>query len=162
MVEQLEFARRLVINLSKNPNVNVISDEITSHPFDERNIHPEIRKVSLELFDDGHFSQATFEACKYLDKRVRKESGVSQIGEKLMMAAFNPDNPQILLSALANDSDKDIQRGYRFLFSGSVSAIRNPRGHEVNLPDSIDKCLDHLSFVSMLLRKLDEAVGPVV
>ena len=52
-------------------------------------------------------------------------------------------------------SEKDEQKGFQFMFAGSVSAIRNPRGHEVSLADPIDLCLDHLSVASMLLRRME-------
>ena len=50
-----------------------------------------------------------------------------------------------------------IQDGYRFVFAGGVKAIRNPRGHEHSVVDDPDICLDHLSFVSLLLRRLEQA-----
>ncbi len=74
-----------------------------------------------------------------------------------MMRAFNKDSPLVQLTPLANTSDKDEQEGYRFLFTGSVVAIRNPRGHEVALQDTPDQCLDHLSLASLLLRRLEES-----
>ena len=128
-----------------------------SHPFDERNIHPEITKVSLKLFDDGHYSQATFEAFKYLDNKVKKLSNIKESGYKLMMAAFAEANPKIKLTALSTASEIDEQKGYKFIFAGAMSAIRNPRGHD-NLIDPIDRCLDHLSFASVLLRRLEVTV----
>lgn len=139
-----------------------VEDRVSSlHPFDERNIHPSISTVAKKLFDDGHFAQATFEAYKHLDKEVATVSNLSQIaGEKLMMEAFREDGANIRLTNLATISEKDEQRGYRFLFAGSVPAIRNPRGHEVNLPDTIDVCLDHLSIASALLRRLETRIGP--
>jgi uncharacterized protein (TIGR02391 family) len=124
------------------------------HPFDERNIHPEISSVSLKLFDDGHYSQATFEAFKFLDVSVKKLSGVNDSGYKLMMAAFAETNPKIQLTKLATQSEIDEQMGYKFIFAGAMSAIRNPRGHEIN-NDPIDRCLDHLSLASVLLRRLE-------
>jgi len=126
-----------------------------SHPFDERNIHPELAKVSLKLFNDGHYSQATFEAFKYLDNQVKKISGINESGQKLMMAAFTDINPKIRLTPLATQSEIDEQLGYRFIFAGSMSAIRNPRGHDITT-DPIDRCLDHLSFASVLLRRLED------
>jgi hypothetical protein len=54
-------------------------------------------------------------------------------------------------------SEVDEQKGYRFVFAGSVWAIRNPRGHEHGVNDDIDTCLDHLSFISMLIRRLEGA-----
>ena len=42
------------------------------HPFDNRNIYPSFPPIVKELFDNGHFSQATFEAYKFLDKEVQR------------------------------------------------------------------------------------------
>jgi len=125
-----------------------------SHPFDERNIHPAITAVSLKLFDDGHYSQATFEAFKYLDIQVRKLSKINESGFKLMMAALSETNPRIRLTPLSNQSEIDEQVGYKHIFAGAMSAIRNPRGHDINI-DPIDRGLDHLSFASVLLRRLE-------
>ena len=127
------------------------------HPFEERNIHPRIAHIARDLFDDGHYSQATFEAYKFLDKEVQRHSRCTETGFKLMMKAFATKSPLLRLTALSNDSEKDEQKGVQFIFAGSVLAIRNPRGHEVALPDSPDKCLDHLGLASLLLRRLGEA-----
>jgi uncharacterized protein (TIGR02391 family) len=126
------------------------------HPFDERNIHPEIARVSKKLFDDGHYSQATFEAFKYIDTQVQSLSHVSESGWSLMMTVFDEKKPIIRLTAMTTKSEIDEQKGYRYLFGGSMSGIRNPRGHEVNMPDTIDQCLDHLSVASVLLRRLEK------
>lgn len=129
------------------------------HPFDERNIHPEISKVALKLFNDGHYSQATFEAFKFVDKKVSSISGVKESGYKLMMSAFNESSPKISLTDNATTSDADEQLGYKFIFAGAMSAIRNPRGHEI-LADPIDVCLDHLSVASVLYRRLEARKAP--
>ncbi|MEC9369656.1 MAG: TIGR02391 family protein [Pseudomonadota bacterium] len=132
----------------------VPQSDVELHPFDERNIHPEIAEVSKRLFDDGHYSQATFEAFKFLDKQVSKLSKIKASGFKLMMQAFNESSPSIKLTSLSDTSQIDEQKGYSFLFAGSVLAIRNPRGHEVGNLDSIDVCLDHLGLASLLVRRL--------
>ena len=126
-----------------------------SHPFDVRNIHPAIWVVSLKLFDNGHYSQATFEAFKCLDLQVKKLSGVNDSGYKLMMTALSETTPKIKLTALSSQSEIDEQMGYKHVFAGCMSAIRNPRGHEINI-DPIDRCLDHLSLASVLLRRLED------
>lgn len=142
-------------------NENSASPALILHPFDERNIHPELARVAKRLFDNGHFSQATFEVYKFLDKEVAKIANLKSLsGEKLMMEAFKDDGSNIRLNDLADVSKSDEQRGYRFLFAGTVPAIRNPRGHIVNLPDTIDVCLDHLSIASALLRRLEARLGP--
>lgn len=131
----------------------------TAHPFDERNIHSAITKVSKAFFDDGHYSQATFEAFKFLDTHVKKISGVSDSGHGLMMNAFGEKNTKIKLTEMLTQSELDEQSGYKFIFAGSMSAIRNPRGHEI-IHDTIDQCLDHLSMASTLLRRLQDRMSP--
>lgn len=139
-----------------------IADEVTAggasaHPFELRNVHsgfpPKVRK----LFDNGHGAEATFLAFKYVEKVVQKHANVAEIGEKLMMTVFNPDGPVLKLNGLTTLSEKDEQRGYRFVFAGAVVAIRNPGGHEVELSDDPDVCLDHLTFASLLLRRLERS-----
>ena len=115
--------------------------------------------MSLNLFDNGHYSQATFEAFKLLDNKVKSASGLAESGYKLMMAAFNEANPKIRLTDLATTSEKDEQLGFRYVFAGAMSAIRNPRGHDI-IADPIDLCLDHLSFASVLLRTFDSRKAP--
>jgi uncharacterized protein (TIGR02391 family) len=130
-------------------------DRVQSHPFDERNIHPEISKVALKLFNNGHYSQATFEAFKLLDISVKKIAAINESGFKLMMTAFAEGSPKIRLTALSTQSEIDEQSGFKFIFAGSMSAIRNPRGHDIAI-DPIDRCLDHLSLASVLLRRLED------
>jgi uncharacterized protein (TIGR02391 family) len=127
------------------------------HPFDARNLHPDLPKKVRTLFDDGYYAEASFEAFKFVEKEVKRISGIRGLtGSKLMMAAFNPENPLVTLNPGATDSDTGERRGYRDMFAGAVSGIRNPRAHD-DLNDSPDLCLDHLAFASLLLRKLDDA-----
>lgn len=128
-----------------------------THPFDDRDIHPGLPATVRKLFDDGHYAQATFEAFKFVDKEIQRNSKLSESGFKLMMQAFSGTSPAIQLTPLLTTSERDEQKGFKFLFAGSVLAIRNPRGHEVSLPDGPDQCLDHLSLASLLLRRLDES-----
>jgi len=130
---------------------------LPDHPFESRNIHPCLPDVVRELFDDGHYAQATFEAFKYVDKEVSRLGVSSESGEKLMMAAFNENTPLISLTPRVTTSEKDEQRGYKFLFAGAIVAIRNPRGHEYAVRDTPDECLDHLALASTLLRRLESA-----
>jgi uncharacterized protein (TIGR02391 family) len=133
--------------------------EINLHPFDERNIHPSIVELTKKLFDDGHYSQATFEAFKYIDKEIQGITSTNKSGYKLMMDTFNEISPKIKLTNLSNQSEIDEQQGYKFIFTGSVLAIRNPRGHEYKIKESLNECLDHLSFASLLKRRIDGRVA---
>ncbi len=127
------------------------------HPFETRNVHGAVDRIVRKMFDDGYFAQATFEAYKFLDKEVQRHSGSTKAGRNLMMEAFKESSPLVQLTPLSNTSEVDEQEGYKYLFAGSVIAIRNPRGHEVALPDTPDQCLDHLSLASLLLRRLEQS-----
>lgn len=131
--------------------------ERQQHPFENRNIHAKLPKHVKKLFDDSYYSQATFEACKYLDKLISKLSSSEKNGYQLMMDSFNENNPKVKINNLMSQSDKDEQQGYKFIFSGSVLAIRNPRGHEYLINDTLEDCLDYLSFISMLLRRIEKS-----
>jgi uncharacterized protein (TIGR02391 family) len=109
------------------------------------------------LFDSGHYSQATFEAFKFIEKEVRRHGGLKKIGKDLMMQTFSESTPTVSLNALSNETELSEQEGYKFLFAGGVLAIRNPRGHEPDMVDDVDVCLDHVTFASMLLRRLADA-----
>ena len=148
-----------IARVAKNVGQSEVTERRGVHPFDERNIHPEIAEVSAKLFDDGHYAQSTFEAFKYIDNQVKAISGIEDTGFSLMMTAFNETGPRIKLTNLITMSDKDEQKGFRHIFAGSMSGIRNPRGHD-NRVDPIDLCLDCLSVASVLLRRLEARIAP--
>jgi uncharacterized protein (TIGR02391 family) len=152
-LRNFERIARAAKNFTSVPEKNLETEPL--HPFDERNVHPDVDKIIRKLFDDGHYSQATFEAFKFVDKRVQKLAKSRETGYKLMMKAFSDTSPKIKLTDLSNTSETDEQQGYKFIFSGAVLAIRNPRGHEVSLPETPDQCLDHVSLASLLIRRLD-------
>ena len=157
MASSLKWFERIVrLRLQPTPSAPPIP-EPSEHPFEIRNIHPGMPPKVRKLFDDGHFADATFTAFKYLDNKVRQHSGLRDSGYKLMMDAFDDAKPKLVLTPLKTISEVDEQKGYRFVFAGSMWAIRNPRGHEFDVVDDPDTCLDHLSFVSMLLRRLEQA-----
>lgn len=128
-----------------------------AHPFEIRNIHPLLPSIVRELYDNGHFAQATFEAFKFIDKEVARLASHSETGFKLMMAVFAEESPVLRLTPCTTFSEKNEQKGFQFLFAGSMLAIRNPRGHEYSVYDSPDECLDHLAIASILLRRLEAA-----
>jgi uncharacterized protein (TIGR02391 family) len=129
----------------------------TAHPFETRDIHDRLPSVIRSLFDNGHYAQATFEALKYVDKEVQRLSGDSESGFKLMMKVLPETGAGLKLTPCATSTEKDEQKGYQFLFAGAILAIRNPRGHEYDVQDDPDTCLDHLCLTSLLLRRLEAA-----
>jgi uncharacterized protein (TIGR02391 family) len=132
-------------------------DLAIQHPFEQRDVHDSLPEIVRTLFDNGHYSQATFEAFKYLDKVIQKIAASTESGFKLMMQAFAGTPPSVVLNANTTTSEQDEQKGFKFVFAGAMLAIRNPRGHEHSMNDSPDQCLDHLSLASLLLRRLEQA-----
>jgi uncharacterized protein (TIGR02391 family) len=161
MVDQLRLFESIARRAHRHTDIDAV-EEASQHPFDIRAVHETIVSVAQGLFDDGYYAQATFEAYKYIDKLIQKLSGSTESGFKLMMATLSETSPSIGLTGCTTESEKNEQKGYQFLFAGSVLAIRNPRGHEVNLADAPDTCLDHLSLASLLLRRLEQAGYSVV
>ena len=131
------------------------------HPFENRNIHPEISNASRALFDNGHYKQATLEAYMLIDSIVSRRSRLTRLsGFNLMTQAFKfseDEPPKIALNSLTGVSEENEQTGYQHIFAGSSSGIRNPRAHEPNYPETMEECLDHLSLASLLMRKLDQS-----
>jgi uncharacterized protein (TIGR02391 family) len=135
-----------------------ITEQEEPHPFDTRNIHPDLPARVRKLFDDGHWEQSVFEAFKFIEKDVKRISGIrGKTGYQLMMDAFNENSPQVQLNGLATESEIDEQKGFKFLFAGAATGIRNPRGHEVDIGDTPDDALDYLALASLLLRRMDAA-----
>lgn len=130
------------------------------HPFDVRNIHPALPAEVKRLFDNSHYAQATFEAFKFLDNEVKRHAGLDKTGKALMMEALREVSPLIRITPLRTETEKNEHEGYKFIFAGSMMAIRNPRGHEHTIHDDVDTCLDHLTLVSQLIRRLAQAGYP--
>lgn len=136
----------------------VSDDSIEPHPFELRNVHPDLPVKTRQLFDDGYYAEATFEAFKFVEQEIKRLSRVKgSTGFALMMDALNEAKPKIALNELSTESEVDEQKGFRHMFAGAQSAIRNPRAHESSIVDAPDVCLDHLSVASVLLRRLDAA-----
>jgi uncharacterized protein (TIGR02391 family) len=57
---------------------------------------------------------------------------------------------------LSNKDERNEQQGMQFLFMGMWAAIRNPNAHRFLQLDEAS-ALEHLGFISMLLRYLDTA-----
>ena len=155
--DELAALERIARRAHRYSHVESSAPAVAEHPFMARDIYERFPPKVRKLFDDGHYAEATFAALKYLDQTVQRASKLSKSGEALMMEAFKEDGPKIPLTPCGTITEKDEQRGYRFLFAGAAVGLRNPRGHEAVVADDLETCLSHLSFATMLLRRLDRA-----
>lgn len=127
-------------------------------------IHPSIIRVSKGLFDDGYYANASEDAFVEINARVKKlfitlEDDYNRVpdGVDLMNKVFSTNNPIISLGDINTETGLNIQKGYGGLFSGAMSAIRNPKAHE-NIVLEKNECKRNLALASKLMYKLDEAV----
>jgi uncharacterized protein (TIGR02391 family) len=122
-------------------------------------LHPAIRHVAARYLDSGQLEVAIFESFKAIIQKVKDLSGLDMDGSDLMARAFNGNPAPIQLGETSTDLGRDIQEGYRFIFMGSIRAIRNRDAHQPFQPLSEQEALEELGLISLLLRRLDAAVG---
>lgn len=125
--------------------------------------HPEIKRVSEKLYQDGHYKQAALEAYIRVIREVKTRSGLNEDGDSLMNHAFGCDNrtPVIQFNSLQTDAERDEQKGIMFLFKGIVG-LRNYKAHTNTLFDDSSRAHDYLALASLLMRVLEIATvkGP--
>jgi uncharacterized protein (TIGR02391 family) len=122
------------------------------------NLHPEVVTVASDLFVNGHYTQAIFEAVKALEQRVRSQSNLDE-SRDLMARAFGGDPPPIDLSVESGQSGRNEQHGLRLVFMGLSQGIRNPKAHGLIKQDDPQRALEYLGTVSVLFRRLDDAAA---
>lgn len=125
--------------------------------FEGMNLHERIADVCRDLYRDGHYAQAVFEASKALINFVRERSGKHDLdGANLMRTVFSRNNPILAFNNLSDVADQDEQEGMMHLFEGAVLAIRNPGGHA--FPDyTPERAFEYLCLLSLLANCLQKA-----
>ncbi len=135
----------------------VYKEDINS--FLNRDFHPEIVKHSKNLYLQGNYFHAIFEASKAYNCAVKEKSCSDKDGQALMMEVWSP-NGVLKITRCETETDKNVQDGIKFLSAGLMQAVRNPTAHEpaITWPITKQDCLEILSFISFLYRQLDKAV----
>ena len=130
--------------------------------FQGRRLHPEVLKYcSAELLEDNYF-HAVFEAVKGLAQRIRDNSGIQADGAALIDRVFSVDSPVLAINSLQTETERSEHKGFAALLKGCFAAVRNPLAHEPKiLWKGEDDAADYLSLISLLHRKLDDAVKVV-
>lgn len=120
-------------------------------------LHSEIERAVGNLYKDGHYANAIEDATKALNALVRMRSGIDdKDGTKLMESVFSPNNPILKFNDLADESDKDEQRGFMMMLSGAVAGLRNPRAHKI-IKDDPEMALEFIAYISLLAKLVDRA-----
>jgi uncharacterized protein (TIGR02391 family) len=126
--------------------------------FNALHLHTKVIEVSQDLFKNGHYSEAILKSLIALNENVKEKAGITERdGFDLMNHVFQEERPILKLNELRTRSEKDEQKGFRFIFAGSMAGIRNPKAHKIVAQKDPYKTLEYLSLVSLLFRRLDEA-----
>jgi uncharacterized protein (TIGR02391 family) len=164
---RLDYLERMVAKVSKTTLFSGADKreikEVTLHPggtvltpampFDD--LHPDIQAAARKLYMGGHYSEAISKAYLILELAIRKRSGLTDSGRGLMGRAFADDGPLDVRAHRGLTGD-DEQAGFRFLFMGAATALRNPRAHEL-IEDDARTAFMHLVLLSFLMQRLDAA-----
>lgn len=139
--------------------------------FHWRHIHSEVQKASYADYTREDYYRAVTEAIKRYEKTVQKKSGETKDGKNLMGAVFGnnsklsvtkpykrPDGSDFSITTIEN-----VEEGQKHMSMGVMAGVRNPLAHEEihDLKESSlfteKDCLDILSLLSHLFRRLDDA-----
>jgi len=125
---------------------------------DEYRLHPEIERVSGQLFRDRHYRNAALDAYIRVIEEVKRKSGIDDDGDSLMNRAFGCDKqtPVIQFNSLQSDPERDEQKGIMFLFKGVVG-LRNSKAHSNTLFNDPSRAHEYLALASLLMRLLEIA-----
>ena len=74
-----------------------------------------------------------------------------------MRHAFSEKTPVLKITAMESESERNEHNGYRDIFAGSMTGIRNPRAHEHELADRPEIALELLVLANHLICKIDNA-----
>jgi len=125
--------------------------------FDAMQFHPKVIQVSESLFKTHNYASAIFEAFKAVNNYVKAKTGLTLDGVNLMEKVFNENKPILKLNELLDTSDKNEQKGFKYLFMGSQMGIRNPKAHENIKQEDPNRTLEYLSIASLLMKRIDES-----
>ena len=136
-----------------------------------RHLHEEIKSAAKDNYERRDFYHAIDEALKRYETGVIEKSGLQKTGQQLMGNAFGENGILSIISKYKKTdgkdfkllTKKDMENAQRELSTGIFAGFRNPISHEeirelhkTGLLTEMD-CLDSLSLLSHLFRRLDDA-----
>lgn len=125
--------------------------------FENVKLHARIDGAAAALYRDGHYKNAVFEAAIALQNAVQEKAQEHALdGTALMEKVFSANAPVLAFTACVTKDEQNEQRGWMFLYSGAIQALRNPRGHSLD-PDTPETALECLVFLSFLAKSLERA-----
>jgi len=156
------------------PVIKLIHTLIPEYPtYHWRHLHKTVQQKSKIYYEDKNYYTAFLEAMKKYIWAVRDKSESEIESDYSMMGhVFSADKKVLSVigdykkqdgTSFSSDTIKNIQNGQQHLSQGVVAGGRNPLSHdeieELNKSDlfSEDDCLDFLSLLSHLFKRLDNS-----
>jgi uncharacterized protein (TIGR02391 family) len=116
-------------------------------------LHPLLRTSVYDSFATGHYDTAVRDAFVIVEDKVKSASGIkSDIGVKLMRAAFNPNGGSQTLTDMSLPMAEPERMAD--LFAGAIGTFKNPHSHRVLGNSDPAPVIEELLFASRLLRYL--------
>lgn len=136
-----------------------------------RHIHPEVKSASFADYTREDYYRAVTEAIKRYEKSVQKKSCSTKDGKALMGEVFGASKTLSVTKPYKRPDGSDfsdltienVEDGQKHMSMGVMAGVRNPLAHEEiqDLKESSlfteKDCLDMLSLLSHLFRRLDDA-----
>lgn len=142
--------------------------------FSWRHLHPEIQNATSSYYVAQDYYVAVQEAIKRYVSLSKRRAGVGASDAlTIVTSAFGERGKLRVFSMyMAGDgfdlqTEKNVENGQKHISMGIIAGFRNPLAHEevARLQDSgaftNDDCLDALSIISHLMRRLDGAQDAV-
>lgn len=157
--------------------IRMVHNLVPEYPcYHWRHIHQAVREVSEDEYRKGDYYEAFIKTIKKYASTIQDASGITDFkGEAALMGTvFGSEADKIFKVAskykkpnghdFSTLTTNSIEDGQKHLSMGLVSAARNPLSHndyndlrESGLFNEKD-CLDALSILSHLFRRLDDAI----
>ncbi|MBC7276214.1 TIGR02391 family protein [Nocardioides sp.] len=140
--------------------------------FHWRSLHPDVQTAATTSYKKGEYFYALLEAIKVYVKDVQAVSGVNADEFNTIQAAFAVKQPKIDVAApylpgkVTEQTAKNIREAQKAISEALWQGFRSPIAHEVldQLKDhevfSYQDCLDALSILSHLRRRIEKAAPP--
>ncbi len=138
-----------------------------------RHLHKTVQDASYNDYRNEDFYRAVFETIKRYEHLVQTKSGDIRDGQKLMLAIFGKDSSVLSVASKYKRRDgsdfsastiENIEDGQKYMSAGVMAGARNTIAHEekIELKETglftENDCLDMLSLLSHLFRRLDDAI----
>ena len=120
-------------------------------------LHPDIMRHALAPYENRHYREAVLNGMLALTEAIRERTGADLDGAPLVNDAFRPDGPKLEFSARKTQSDRDDHDGFHKIMLGAFQGIRNPKAHSLATDLTAESAAQYLIFLSLLLRRIDQA-----